>query len=832
MSACTCCGGAGEHKDGHECYVCDASGQGSEQGEASNVCEGHHGTPDDGPGNARERYGDPNYQHYSMGNTVQGMFYTLQSSERGYEGVTHAGIAVFATDTGRVFFAQRSYDETDAPEVQETWEFPGGGLDEDETPWEGVVREFSEEIGFELPPGEVVWGWRGGDEGQYQGFVYRITAEFPADDEFMPTEEVQAATWGDLEWVGQAKDRGILRPEVADGSPWGKIFNVVSGNEDDMTDKPSTDLSGVEALTEDEPALTLMDLFAGPIPIHGVLAPEAAESGDGRGFNAGAVTKRPGRLPFRWQKSDEGGHRGAVITGSVDRMMRKDGLIHYEGSLMGTPDAGDLIEVLEFFGRFGVSVDGDRGGVAQEASADGVLWYDAIRAAGLTAVDIPAFAEAYVALGPHPDMPSEETLTASMVEAGDLVTFDRGPGWITDPKETKRIHDYWTKKGQPGYAKIAWGTNGDFTRCTRLVGEKIATNSPEKARFIKQTCAQWHHDALGYWPGQANMPGNPTTEEIRRKRKGGDLGADTTVFDATDLYEVLDTPEKLIEWAKKIKDKQPAIDMIEDPEQGVWEAVLVSSADGARPPVEYFHRHDSGEALIIEDPDEHGFRRTYGYAAEWGVCHIGLDGRCVEPPRTGSDDYPEFHLGVTRVDGGHIYTGVLTYGVGHRDAETILSESPDQAYFDNVANSWAAVRVGEDERGIWFSGVVLPGIPEEHLIKIQASGQVSGEWKRGAMRACLTVNVPGYPVQRASAEYDDQGNVLALAASAFGSMQRVNGVETSECAQAADEDDPVGDLALAVQERITAREAIRVIRDQVLLEDFEQARREWEGTWS
>ena len=35
------------------------------------------------------------------------------------------------------------------------------------------------------------------------------------------------------------------------------------------------------------------------------------------------------------------------------------------------------------------------------------------------------------------------------------------------------------------------------------------------------------------------------------------------------------------------------------------------------------------------------------------------------------------------------------------------------------------------------------------------------------MRACLTVNVPGFPVHRPSASYDEAGNVIALAASAF-----------------------------------------------------------------
>ena len=80
--------------------------------------------------------------------------------------------------------------------------------------------------------------------------------------------------------------------------------------------------------------------------------------------------------------------------------------------------------------------------------------------------------------------------------------FERGPGWVTNPVETRRIHDYWTKPGQEGYAKIGWGVPGDFNRCRTLVGEKIAANSPEDMRFLNQICAQWHHDALGFWPGE------------------------------------------------------------------------------------------------------------------------------------------------------------------------------------------------------------------------------------------------------------------------------------------------------------------------------------------
>lgn len=655
----------------------------------------------------------------------------------GYEGVTVAGVAIVASDTGRVFLAKRTMDETDDPEVQETWEFPGGHLNPDEDPQAAAFREFSEEIGFDIPDGEVVDGWRS-EDGHYQAFIYLISQEF-ATDTWKPTDEVQAIGWYGEDGIIEMSDDGTLRPEVRDQTDWNKVFNAVSGNQEERA--MSVDF-------ETEPVLSMTDMTVIPIPIHGVMAPEDTESGDGRGFEAGAITARPLRLPFSWQEVSAEHHLGSIVVGSVDRLMRKDGLIHWEGLLMCTPEAGKFVDLLEFFGQYGVSIDGDRGSInADKTEATQVLWYDAVRAAGLTAVSIPAFAEAYVALGWHPDMPdTEEAMVASGYEnfAGARQTFDRGPGWVTNPKETKRLHDYWTKKGQPGYAKIAWGTSGDYTRCVSLVGEKIAANSPEKSGYIKQICAQWHHDALGYWPGDLGKPGNaPDTPENRRRAATHASSEDT-------------------------------------PEFGEWEQVLTAAGSPkARkrvfPPAEYFSFHPDTDATVIEEPDAQGFRRTYGYAGEWGVCHIGHTGRCTEVPMdpTGGD-YPEFHLGRTKLaDGSYVKTGLITYGVAHRGAEEILAQSATQAHFDDLSHAWAAVVLGEDDRGIWFSGVVLPTVEDKWLTAIEASGQVSGEWKYGALRTLLTVNVPGFPVLRSSAAYDDEGNLIALAASALSAPFKV-----------------------------------------------------------
>jgi hypothetical protein len=521
---------------------------------------------------------------------------------------------------------------------------------------------------------------------------------------------------------------------------------------EEATETPEEEAAEEEA--EPDEAEQYASITVNPIPVHGVVAPEEKMSGDSRAFAKGAMTKRPLRLPFRDTTSDNGAHNGAFVVGSVDRLMRGDGLIQWEGLLMPSPQTDGLVEKMQFFdGRYGVSVDGDQGSIDQaRTKAEDALWFDQVRAAGLTAVDIPAFHEAYVAFGPHPAMPNDDTLAASAYESGDLIggsrlTFDRGPGWVTDPKATNRIHDYWTKPGQEGYAKIGWGKPGDFARAKSLIGAKIAQHSPDKMRFLNQIIAQWHHDALGYWPAT----------HAKMDREGIKASAETEV-----------SGNRSIEAAEGIEP---------DAEGQGWEAVLTSSAGTrALPPSSYFDFHPDSGALVIGEPDEFGFRRTYGYAGEWGVCHIGHGGRCVEVPADpAGGSYPDFHLGRTKTsDAGYINTGVITYKVDHRDAQTILSETAEQQHYDNIAHAWCAVRIGEDERGVWFSGVVLPGIPEEDLVVIEAAGQVSGEWKYGSLRAVQAVNVPGFGVLRSSAAYDDEGNVVALVASTFG--------QTSDCA--------------------------------------------------
>lgn len=87
--------------------------------------------------------------------------------------ITMGGLAVWAADTGRVLMIQRMLDPKD--KAAGTWEFPGGHVEEGESPLEGAIREWKEEVGQYLPAGHVVANWL--NAGMYQGYVYVIDHE-------------------------------------------------------------------------------------------------------------------------------------------------------------------------------------------------------------------------------------------------------------------------------------------------------------------------------------------------------------------------------------------------------------------------------------------------------------------------------------------------------------------------------------------------------------------------------------------------------------------------------------------------------------------------------
>lgn len=158
--------------------------------------------------------------------------------------------------------------------------------------------------------------------------------------------------------------------------------------------------------------------------------------------------------------------------------------------------------------------------------------------------------------------------------------------------------------------------------------------------------------------------------------------------------------------------------------------------------------------------------RIQGHMALWNACHIGVSKKCETPP-TSLTDYAWFHTSppVKTDDDGVAKVGRLTVATGH--ADTSLNIGPAVAHYDNTGTCFALVHVGEDEHGIWFSGVPAPGVTDDQLTA-GLSAPLSGDWRWVAgnyeLVAALSVNVPGYAIV-ASGATDENGDPKALIAS-------------------------------------------------------------------
>jgi len=167
-----------------------------------------------------------------------------------------AGIAVRAADTGRILMLQRAHNPThctcgtpvewddqngyqhadgsvshdDGTSVSDRlgardkaagfWELPGGRLEAGEGAWQAGRREWEEETGLRLPPGEVTGRWRSPD-GIYHGFVHTTPTEtaVPIHDgrgqvsnpDDPDGDHIEALAWWDPKHL---KDNPAVRPEL------------------------------------------------------------------------------------------------------------------------------------------------------------------------------------------------------------------------------------------------------------------------------------------------------------------------------------------------------------------------------------------------------------------------------------------------------------------------------------------------------------------------------------------------------------------------------------------------------------------------------------------
>jgi ADP-ribose pyrophosphatase YjhB (NUDIX family) len=91
------------------------------------------------------------------------------------------------------------------------WEYPIGGIDPGETPLEAAIREWQEETGAKFPKGaENVGTWLS-EDGELQGFVFRIAREESIEFGAPDGHEISAVSWWDVDELDDEKVRGKIR---------------------------------------------------------------------------------------------------------------------------------------------------------------------------------------------------------------------------------------------------------------------------------------------------------------------------------------------------------------------------------------------------------------------------------------------------------------------------------------------------------------------------------------------------------------------------------------------------------------------------------------------
>jgi len=171
------------------------------------------------------------------------------------------------------------------------------------------------------------------------------------------------------------------------------------------------------------------------------------------------------------------------------------------------------------------------------------------------------------------------------------------------------------------------------------------------------------------------------------------------------------------------------------------------------PPVEWFAEpRDEPEIGAITVTDE---GRFFGYLAPKNVAHRGIRDKRVTVPM-GNVDYGVWMNRVTIADDGRggfarIATGPITMDCGHASASPRVVGAARREHYDNSCSIVATVCVGENSRGVWIAGAVLPDVTPDQIRRMMAC-QLSGDWgphreKPGKreLAGALLVPVPGFP---------------------------------------------------------------------------------------
>lgn len=719
---------------------------------------------------------------------------------------THAGVAVQASDTGRILMIQRSLDPTDAPDVQGTWEFPGGTIEDGETPEVAAWREFCEETGLPQPTGEQTGGWVSPD-GIYQCFIFTVPVEAEAFSALNPDAEAahvdnpddpgrrtpDVSAWFTVE---QIKGLGVaLRPEVAktdwslfgapsegdaampkdETPPEGTYAAQVSAwaaNKKPMDPEPAPqpqtpqDEADVEGDLIDPskadvpPTEPVNDAGGAPapspdqaVPFHTVFAVEGRKTGDRRRFLPGSLTNRPLPLPFAYQKVNKPEHDDSVVVGRIEKMKHKVPITLPSGEaavatvgaghMLNSPESDDFIGFAAQYGRFGISLDGDSA-VGEVNEADECVDYSMTRIAGGTAVPIPALYEAWVELGEAPpEWGLDEPDEAVDPETAELPDSLVASFNLNDVAMTMVFKQL---VGEQAFKDLAPGKTED--------GPGWLTHPVDTERLRHY----WVHGEgaaeIGWGtPGDFNRCRVAVGKYIEPQYLAGYCA--NRHYDALGFWPGRPVAGDTVKWAHQ------SLELTEEPKASSFVLTASAADEVLMAPAAWF-----SETVVDDDPrlvdqgDGHfavpwtvtAEGQCYGHVAYWGQCHIGkqFEGICMEPPHS-ETDYSAFLSKATLLDdGSQVATGVISIGGGH--AGERLSVRRALAHYDSTSTAACDVTITEDAYGIWAAGWVRPGIKPEMVAAVRGSN-VSGDWRQIGvhpleMVAVLAVNVGGFQTRR------------------------------------------------------------------------------------
>lgn len=171
------------------------------------------------------------------------------------------------------------------------------------------------------------------------------------------------------------------------------------------------------------------------------------------------------------------------------------------------------------------------------------------------------------------------------------------------------------------------------------------------------------------------------------------------------------------------------------------------------PPASWFEEPtDEPDIGAITVTDE---GRIFGYLAPAQVAHRGIRDKRVTVPMK-NVDYGIWMNRVTiaeQADGTftRVATGPITMDCGHASSSNRVVGAARRAHYDNSCSVVATARVGENRRGVWIAGAILPDVTADQVRRMMTL-QLSGDWgphreKPGKreLAGALLVPVPGFP---------------------------------------------------------------------------------------